>query len=634
MTTIVFVADDNYLPYVSCSLAQIARFGRRADGVVVCVPTEADDNIVAGVEAAADAHGVALKVVRVPEPAGLGAREVIYDKKHVSAFVFTKLRLAEILPDLDEVLCLDVDTLVRAPLDDLLDWELRHPLGAVIEIAGAGRHIFGTTRQAYFNGGVLRMSLQRMRQERTWDQAQLILERRGELVYQEQDVLNLLFRNRFDNIPLVFNVFESLMLANPTLDGLQDAVIVHFVGPVKPWHKSSKSRFAREWRQQYSKTQPPDNPPTPGPRVRALPTPRRRSAYTVSRELGRSRLSSLARATLPNTVKQSIKATAHSGLDRAADQIETLRTALRPDGLKPRKLPPVTTSSEDRSRRRATGGADHGLDLLISLPRSGANALGDAIDRSRPGVHWLCDLYWGASHGLRDGELDDRFPWFATGSPEFRDRLPQAERIASARNFAAAMNENAIEMTRAVLESREGRILIKVFPDQLHASVFEELLSVFRPRLLVLRRHMLFSYISLLGATDSKTSRISVRTDVPYAVRDTAALQYALRSDLWIDQVARLAAEHGLESTWLTYAGLFTTGDDIPLLESFYPGCPMPVDGRSPGLQSTFKVQDPCSDASVLGMVKAVTGLSTIAQNHLLRLPGHHVIIGDSGDRP
>lgn len=621
MATIVFAADDHYLPYVACSIRQIARFGRRADGVVVCVPADVDDKAVAEVEAVADMHGVVLKVTRVEEPGDLGARRVVYGKKHVTAFVFTKLRLAEILPTLDEVLYLDVDILIRAPLDDLLGWELHHPLGGVVEIAGAGEHIFGTSRQPYFNGGVLRMSLERMRQERIWDQAQLILERRGELVMQEQDVLNLLFRNRFDNLPLVFNVFEELLLEYPKLNNLQDPVIIHFTGPIKPWHSVSHSRYAREWRARYAEALPARALAIPEPRSDAPTGSSRRSTYADHREKGRGRLGSVARAALPHSVKQALKDSAHTGLGHAADQIETLRKALKPTGLKTRKLRAVAVAE-----RLVPEADSHGLDLLISLPRSGTNALGDAIQSSRPGVHWLCDLYGGTPFGLQEDELSGEFPWYATGDPEFRDQLSPAERIVSRRRFAAAMNENAIEITRAVVATRGGRSLIKVFPDQLHASVFEELLTVFRPRLLILRRDMLFSYISLQRATRSNAWRNSDVTDVPYSVSDTDALQYALRADLWIDRVAGLVSKLQLDNVWLTYAGLFTTGEDIALLESFYPGPALPVEDQSAGLKSSLKVQDRRSDASILGMIKAVSALSTITQSQLLRLPGHHVV--------
>jgi hypothetical protein len=188
------------------------------------------------------------------------------------------------------------------------------------------------------------------------------------------------------------------------------------------------------------------------------------------------------------------------------------------------------------------------------------------------------------------------------------------------------------ELTSAVLENRSGRTLIKIFPDQLHPSALEKLVRVFRPRLLVLRRELIFTYVSQLRASalDKRERQFGKAwlgtdlTDAPYTIDDRAALQYALRCDAWFDQLDRLAAELDLPNVWLTYTGLFTTGADIPLLESFYPGPALPTVTGASGLRSGLKVQDRRSDESVLEMIRAVSSLSAATQGHLLRLPGRH----------
>ena len=77
MTTIVLAADERYLPYVPCTLAQISRFGRRADGVVLVVPQSVTMEDLDEVNGAATRHDVALDVVRASELAPMRASGAI-----------------------------------------------------------------------------------------------------------------------------------------------------------------------------------------------------------------------------------------------------------------------------------------------------------------------------------------------------------------------------------------------------------------------------------------------------------------------------------------------------------------------------------------------------------------------------
>ena len=640
VTSIVLTADGNYLRYIPTVLAQIARFGRRSDGVALAVPEGLTDDHIAPVKAAASIHDIALTVVPLPEHdrEQIICFKPIRDGEHVSHFTYVRLLLPDLLPDLDDVLYLDVDTMIRAPIDELLEWDLRHPVGAVPELAGTAAHLFGTPRAPYFNAGVLRMSLERMRREQLWDRSRQILETQTEVRWFDQDVLNLVFHGRFDCLPLTYNVSDMIVRQYPGLKVLEDPAVVHFNGPVKPWHPSASSPFAREWRRlnaqanlatHFGQVPPGEHDPLADNGIR------HRRAYRQARNQGRSHLGSLARAVFPAEVKQAAKGATSDVLDLALCRLEEIRAGLN----SPRALPQTNNVSPLRGAARtgSSRGAenvDYGLDLLISVARSGTNALGDAIQRSRPDLNWMNELYLGAPwSNLGDGELVDRFPWFFNGGPAALDDVPAADRQKAFNTFAATVSGHVVELTREVLENRPGRTLIKIFPDQLHPSAFEELLRVFRPRLLVQRRELVFTYVSRLRATQrdrrdrafGKAWLGADLTDAPYAIDDWAALEYAARCDAWFDRLDQHAGELGLINVWLTYNGLFTTGADIPLLESFYPGPALPTRRDSKGLQSSLMIQDRRSDASVLGMLKAVSTLSAATQARLLRLPGHHV---------
>jgi len=335
VTSIVMAADEKYLPFVPCSFAQLAAFGRQAEGITLVVPATIGDDHRARTAAAASAYGLALEILPIPELDTLSASGLINDCRHVSRHTYSKLLFSEILPHLDQVLYLDVDTLIRAPLDDLLSWELRHPLGAVAELGDSdycsGTHLFGTARQPYFNAGVLRLSLKRMRDEHSWDRSTEILKRRPGLIRQDQDVLNLVFRDDFESLPLTFNVFDSEAQAHRTLAVLQDPVIVHFAGPIKPWHRSATSPFAREWQRRFAEAAlSADLPLEVWTAHEPEESNKYRIAYNRARKAGRSRLGSAARSALPPPVKRAARNSALSVVDRALSRIERVRLALAP----------------------------------------------------------------------------------------------------------------------------------------------------------------------------------------------------------------------------------------------------------------------------------------------------------------
>ena len=249
MTHIVLAVDGRYLPYVPSVLGQVGRHGSSCEGVVLVVPSGLDGSPLRELERLGAALGLPVHVVEAPQLGDLVPAAAIRASDHVSAFTFSKLLLPTVLPAFDQVLYLDVDLVVRDSIEDLLSWDLRHPLGAVHEIGDGAVHLFGSTRTAYFNAGVLRMSLDRMRELDVLGSARAILRERPDLPFHDQDVLNLIFRGAHDVLPLAFNMFEPVAARRlPAWQVLADPAIVHFVGPDKPWLDGYASTFTREWR--------------------------------------------------------------------------------------------------------------------------------------------------------------------------------------------------------------------------------------------------------------------------------------------------------------------------------------------------------------------------------------------------
>ena len=547
------------------------------------------------------------------------------------------------------MLYLDIDILIRAPLDCLLDWELQNPLGAVPEITGTGKHIFGTAQDTYFNAGILRMSLGQMRQIRLWEKSQQLLASRKDIVWHDQDVLNILFQHQCDMLPLSFNVSDILIRNRFQIGLFDNPAIVHFNGETKPWHQSAQSIFAREWRRQHARMEVL----LTGNSVASLtaapsgsPLRTFQSLYGSLRALGHGRASSFARALVPARAKRGIRRAASGAISQMVSRLEGVEAAL--NRLPKQRANHAAIGSASVTGHEAGPGkapaltgpaplsvsaSENGLDLLISVARSGTNALGTALQSVRPNVNWLNELYLGAGWSrLQQGELAEAFPWFDRHGPWNLEGIPPRERIACFNAFRDVMSEHALAVTQAVMKGRHGRTLIKVFPGQLELTALDAIMAHFRPRVIFLRRENIFTHVSKIRASalSNQTGRFAQSwmntdlTNVQFAIDERQALEYIRQCDDWFDDAARLAAQHGLMGTWLTYDGLFHSGSDVSVLQALYPGPDFAADPASGGLHSPLRVQDRRSDASVMALLKAVSALPTPTQAQLLRLPGSH----------
>ncbi|MGM9488995.1 glycosyltransferase family 8 protein [Ideonella sp. YS5] len=183
---------------------------------------------------------------------------------HTTVSTLDRLLLPELLPNLDRVLYLDVDLVVVGDIAPLWRMDLRgHPLAAKPSSSPGTRfgvqmlyhalghqpweeaqrvrhwlHGQGPMTFRAFNAGVLVMDLDRMRAEGA---TAFMLALVAHAAMNDQDALNAYARDRYVAL-------ESRWNAAPRQDDTADARIIHFVGPVKPWHAvyiSRKPEFER-----------------------------------------------------------------------------------------------------------------------------------------------------------------------------------------------------------------------------------------------------------------------------------------------------------------------------------------------------------------------------------------------------
>jgi lipopolysaccharide biosynthesis glycosyltransferase len=186
---------------------------------------------------------------------------------HISKATYYRLIITEILPSsIEKALYLDVDLIVRSDISDLWNTDISaHYAAAILDIGieekGAFlRQILGMPPQEpYFNAGVLLMNVTKWRTESISTKViSFIADNAKDILYADQDGLNAILWGKWLPVHPKWNVYrvafrkyykwnEKRKLSNDLLQAVRNPCIVHFTGPLKPWHDSCLMPYVSEY---------------------------------------------------------------------------------------------------------------------------------------------------------------------------------------------------------------------------------------------------------------------------------------------------------------------------------------------------------------------------------------------------
>ena len=122
--------------------------------------------------------------------------------------------------------------------------------------------------EQYLNSGVLLIDLEKLRECFKLEDINKIVEEKGELLrYPDQDIINLVFRGKMKVMERKYNYNTGygngtkrlMYMAGGFIKERRYPVIVHYMGPIKPWHPTYCAKFGREYRR-YLKEYPDPDP--------------------------------------------------------------------------------------------------------------------------------------------------------------------------------------------------------------------------------------------------------------------------------------------------------------------------------------------------------------------------------------
>lgn len=176
--------------------------------------------------------------------------------------IYFRLLLPEIISDVDNILYLDCDIIVRHSLNDLFSIKIdEYACGVVIDQQCDDVVIQNRLRifSEYFNSGVLLINLKYWKKYHISEKIiKYIQNNPQKCIYPDQDALNKILENKVFYLDCKYNCQELWLTTRDevrfhfsrweNLDrSLSDPVIIHFCTGDKPWFKECKNPYKEEF---------------------------------------------------------------------------------------------------------------------------------------------------------------------------------------------------------------------------------------------------------------------------------------------------------------------------------------------------------------------------------------------------
>lgn len=228
----VFLAsDDNYAPFVATTIASICDNTKSFVDFYILDSGISQQNQEKINSLSTKFNNFSIEFITIDIEKEFAKFEVT---SYLSLATYTRFLIPQLKPNLNKVLYLDVDIIALGDIAELYNQNLNDfALGAIKDqgkadyISMLKNNLDMTEDSTYFNAGILLMDLKKWRQEKIIEKLFEIEEKyRGNLLCNDQDILNKYFENNFKILDKKFNV----MVEN------DEIVVRHYVSKTKPWN--------------------------------------------------------------------------------------------------------------------------------------------------------------------------------------------------------------------------------------------------------------------------------------------------------------------------------------------------------------------------------------------------------------
>ena len=248
--SIVYTIDENFIPHFTASLTSLLENNIGVfENYFVATENIDSKDLSRAVKFFKEKYNIKLDILNTNdlelETSSLST------KLPSSPATYYRLFLGKVLPsEVEKVLYLDADTIILEDLTKLVSKNFNE--NCILAVAES-RFVLNSAPQSlvsekligneYFNAGVMYIDVANWKSESISDELiKTGMLHKKHIRYWDQDILNIYFKNRIGEIESGYNVFRSQRRLNPS------PKIVHFAGPVKPWHLFNSHPYRKEYR--------------------------------------------------------------------------------------------------------------------------------------------------------------------------------------------------------------------------------------------------------------------------------------------------------------------------------------------------------------------------------------------------
>lgn len=265
MIDVVLCSDENYAPYSAVVMISALTNTKYKEGFHFhLLTTGLKEETEAKLKSTILEYGAKIDITTVN--ASITRERKIELGRFGIAALFRLYMHRYLDKSIKRVIYLDCDLVILGDLKQLWEQDLADKtVGAVTDLCSPSSYSKRVTD--YFNSGVLLINLEKWRNKNIGENAlENLITTPYKYQYLDQDVLNDMLKKDWLSLDLSWNVqptsynaykknYEYLLARNDELyNSIKCPNIVHFIGPIKPWHATSTHPFQDAFIQFSEKT--------------------------------------------------------------------------------------------------------------------------------------------------------------------------------------------------------------------------------------------------------------------------------------------------------------------------------------------------------------------------------------------
>lgn len=166
--------------------------------------------------------------------------------QHFKISTYFRILAPSIFKEKDKLLYLDADIIVDGDILELWNTDITaYILAAVREesITALDKRLKMPKNYKYFNAGIVLLNAKKIRAEHKFEEViKYLKDYRDEILYLDQDALNAVLFDEWLEIDEKWNYHNTFVLKRGMKSenvSIDEPVIIHYTGPLKPWHAES-----------------------------------------------------------------------------------------------------------------------------------------------------------------------------------------------------------------------------------------------------------------------------------------------------------------------------------------------------------------------------------------------------------